>query len=311
MNTSKQIAARFRCIRGWPFFLGMGLIIISIFLFQPAGVFGQTEPVTILPLGDSITEGDTEYNSYRRELWFMLQNAGYAVDFIGSETLNYYGPAPNQDFDLDHEGHSGWRADQIVDRGLAAWLQDYTPDVVLLHIGTNDLTRVNWNNVLVTTTLDDTAEIIAILRADNPNVTILLAQLIPSCKNVLDGNIVTYNQALPDFAAQQSQANSPVILVDQFTGFDAQVDSDDCVHPNLSGEQKMAQQWFNHLAPILGNATPANRPHIRSRSHHCKTILPCTSHRLRCSPVKLTNCGSRNQKLRLRHQSQERQFQIV
>ncbi|MCA9921925.1 MAG: hypothetical protein KC421_06130 [Anaerolineales bacterium] len=257
-RTSKPLNSNSHRLRWWQIFTGIGIIIAFILLFQPAGVFGQTEPVTILPLGDSITEGDTTYNSYRRALWFMLQDAGYNVDFIGSEVNNSGGPAPDQDFDLDHEGHAGWRADQIVDNGLATWLESYTPDIVLLHIGSNDLTRVNRNNVVVQGTLNDTAEIIAVLRADNPNVTVLLAQLIPSCTNILSDNIVTYNQELPAFAAQQSEPNSPVILVDQFTGFDAQTDTHDCVHPNVPGEQKMAQKWFDTLASLLGSgSTPA------------------------------------------------------
>ncbi|MCP5095663.1 MAG: hypothetical protein GY943_08940 [Chloroflexi bacterium] len=209
-----------------------------------------------MPLGDSITEGDTVYNSYRRPLWQLLQDNGYSVDFIGAEVNNSGGPAPNQDFDLDHEGHAGWRADQIVDRGLADWLLNYTPDIVLLHIGSNDLTRVNRRNVVVSATLDDVREIISVLRDDNPNVTILLAQLIPSCSSILDGNIVTYNAELPALIAEQTTAVSPIILVDHFTGFDANTDTHDCVHPNVSGEGKMAQNWYDAIVASLGNSTP-------------------------------------------------------
>ncbi len=37
----------------------------------------------ILPLGDSITQADFNYNSYRRPLWHLLNEAGYSVDFVG------------------------------------------------------------------------------------------------------------------------------------------------------------------------------------------------------------------------------------
>jgi lysophospholipase L1-like esterase len=237
-------------------FVTLFLFIAVVLLIGPVGVFSQAEPITILPLGDSITEGDTVYNSYRRSLWFLLQNNGYNVDFIGSEINNYGGPAPNQDFDLDHEGHAGWRADQIVDRGLASWLENYTPDIVLLHIGSNDLTRVNRNNVVVIATLDDVREIIAVLRADNPDVIVFLAQLIPSCQSILAENIVAYNAELPALASEQTTAASPVIIVDQFTGFDANTDTHDCVHPNVSGEYKIANNWFNAIVSETNN-TPA------------------------------------------------------
>ena len=232
------------------------ILFTIILLFQPKGVFSQADPVAILPLGDSITEGDTTYNSYRRPLWQLLQGDGYSVDFIGSEVNNAGGPAPNPDFDTDHEAHAGWRADQIVDRGLATWLESYTPDIVLLHIGHNDLTRTNRNDVVVQGTLDDVQEIVDVLRADNPNVTVLLAQLIPSCQSILDVNIVTYNDRLPAFVAGVTTAASPIILVDQVSGFDAQADTHDCVHPNMDGEQKVAQTWFDALVPLLGNSTP-------------------------------------------------------
>ncbi|MCP5094640.1 MAG: DUF5060 domain-containing protein, partial [Chloroflexi bacterium] len=133
----------------------------------------------ILPLGDSITQGDTTYNSYRRPLWHMLNEAGYAVDFVGSLTANAGGSAPNPDFDLDHEGHAGWRADQVLN-SLPGWLGGYTPDIVLLHVGHNDLNRVDRNGSVINVTLADIDGIIDALRDDNPNVTVLLAQLIPS-----------------------------------------------------------------------------------------------------------------------------------
>ncbi len=38
--------------------------------------------IKILPLGDSITQGGRGFASYRRNLWFLLQDAGYKVDDI-------------------------------------------------------------------------------------------------------------------------------------------------------------------------------------------------------------------------------------
>jgi hypothetical protein len=37
---------------------------------------------------------------------------------------------------------------------------------------------------------------------------------------------------------------SPVVIVDQHTGFDAERDTFDGVHPNAEGEAKMAAAWF-------------------------------------------------------------------
>ena len=87
----------------------------------------------ILPLGDSITQADLNFNSYRRPLWHRLNAAGYSVDFIGSRNYNgfrSFGPPPNPDFDLDHEGHPGAKAYELLDQ-LPRRLTRYTPDIVL------------------------------------------------------------------------------------------------------------------------------------------------------------------------------------
>ena len=66
----------------------------------------------ILPLGDSITNGGQEHVSYRYALWFALGQAGYAVDFVGTQSGIFGALPPNpvwypdlQNFDSDHEGY--------------------------------------------------------------------------------------------------------------------------------------------------------------------------------------------------------------
>ena len=46
---------------------------------------------------------------------------------------------------------------------------------------------------------------------------------------------------------------SPVILVDQFSGYDAVKDSYDKVHPNASGEEKVAQRWVEAIKEVVGS----------------------------------------------------------
>src|SRR5690349_21135106 len=94
--------------------------------------------VRVMPLGDSITEGTQVPGGYRIGLWQRLVAGGYRVDFVGSQ---YNGPSTLGDH--DHEGHPGWRIDQI-DANITGWLQSTTPHTVLLHIGTNDVLQ-NFN----------------------------------------------------------------------------------------------------------------------------------------------------------------------
>jgi uncharacterized repeat protein (TIGR01451 family) len=129
--------------------------------------------VRILLLGDSITRGTNTYPSYRHPLWIKLVGSGRDFDFVGSQnSIGDGNPVfpdyKGQSFDSDHEGHSGWRADEIV-AGLPKWLESYTPDIVLLHIGTNDV----FDDQSTQSTVNEIMQIIDVLRADNPSVKIL------------------------------------------------------------------------------------------------------------------------------------------
>ena len=93
--------------------------------------------VRILPLGDSITPGRTSHWSYRRDLEAALNDAGCSFDFVG--TLSGPGSAPGAPLvDRDHEGHSGFRTDQIRAR-INNWLPGNGHDWALIHVGTNDV----------------------------------------------------------------------------------------------------------------------------------------------------------------------------
>lgn len=209
---------------------------------------GTNNAIKIMPLGDSITSMYTDHDSYRRPLWFMLQNSGFNVDFVGSQNLNKGGPPPHPDFDMDHEGHSGWRTDEILVT-VGGWARTYQPDLALIHLGSNDVFQYQSNS----STIAELGRVIDTLRTANPNIKILLAQIIPS---IYEANaIVDLNQRMPNLAATKTTPQSPVIVVDQWTGFSVSQDMYDGVHPNDGGDQKMATNWYTALAGVLSNAT--------------------------------------------------------
>ncbi len=226
---------------------------IALMAFSTTG-WAQTK---IVPIGNSITQADASHDSYRRSLWHLLQSGGHNVDFVGSLSSNNGGPAPNPDFDLDHEGHWGQRADEILN-GLPNWLSGYTPDIALVHVGSNDV----FQGQSVASTVDDIEGIIDALRDDanggNPNVVILLAKLIPAVSN----NMSSINAEIDGIASRKHTAQSPVVVVDQNTGFDPETDTYDDVHPNLGGEEKMANVWYNAVTPFLGSG-PVPLSHYR------------------------------------------------
>lgn len=226
-------------------------------------------PLRILPLGDSITSSDEDHLSYRYNLWIKLTDSGIDFDFVGSLDSNVRGnPAwPDHDgraFDRDHEGHWGWGVDQILggvphkpNDKLSEWLKGYTPDIVLLHMGTNDADR----HQTTSSTVYELKQVIRLLQADNPNVTVLLAKLIPMSDVKVNARIDELNSRIDDIAAEMTTAASPVIVVDQNSGFDADADTYDGVHPNESGEEKMASRWFEALQGVMkqSSAAPGRR----------------------------------------------------
>ena len=159
-----------------PLFVAAFALAFAITTVSPStSVDAQTSTVRIMPLGDSITTHIPPYNSYRRPLWQMLNNAGYSVDFVGSRRVDDNNVLPpNPDFDLEYEGHPGWRVDNILG-SIRPWADAYDPDIVLVHLGTNDLIQ----GQSVDSTISELGQLIDTLRASNPNVTILMAQIIP------------------------------------------------------------------------------------------------------------------------------------
>ncbi|MHC1764627.1 MAG: SGNH/GDSL hydrolase family protein [Verrucomicrobiia bacterium] len=244
----------------------MRIRLLLVLIFVISGILANVHAqVRVLPLGDSITQGSSSYNTYRRPLWKMLIQAGYSVDFIGKTTLTASGTLPpNPDFDLDHEGHSGWRADELASQ-LPTWLASYTPDVVLLHVGSNDALQNHGGTSYLPMTVNDITQIISRLRADNPNVRVLLARIIGVAENLtwrgalaidINARIDALNAQIMNIAATQSTAASPILVVDQHAGFQPQagVDTYDGVHPNERGEAKMAEKWYQALQTILPRA---------------------------------------------------------
>ncbi|GAP94700.1 SGNH/GDSL hydrolase family protein [Leptolyngbya sp. NIES-2104] len=209
-----------------------------------ASVDSAPTGVRIMPLGDSITQADRNHNSYRRPLWLKLRAAGYEVNFVGSTRSHYLGNAPQSDFDQDHEGHWGWRVDEVLTR-IDRWTQGAKPDIVLVHLGTNDV----LGGESFESTIAELQKLIQVMRQRNPRLKILLAQLIPSS----GGEALTqqFNQQIAAFVRSNSTQESPIILVDQFSEFDVKQDTYDGLHPNESGEQKMAARWFQALEKLL------------------------------------------------------------
>jgi lysophospholipase L1-like esterase len=235
---------------------------------DPGKLTTENGVIRIMAIGDSITRA----TCWRAALWNELNQSFPArFDFVGTLTSDN-GCAP-ADYDRDNQGYSSSLITEIVANVTTARMCDPNPcpaladlqqaflsrpaDVALMHFGTNDV----WNAKNPQDIVNGYSEVVKALRAANPKVVILVAQIIPmnvsdttcggcTCPGCGTG-VPALNTLITSWAAQQSSADSPVRVVDQYDGYDAVADNRDGVHPNDSGSKKIADRWFAALQPLF------------------------------------------------------------
>jgi len=220
--------------------------------------FTATEPIVkIMPLGDSITQGGTHY---RYNLWHKLADNGYNnINFVGSHDVLVGDTYDSQLYDKDHEGHAGWTTDDVLYGGgrpeggtgnINIWLAglqatDEIPDIVLMHLGTNDINAGHS----ASGTIGEMKDVIDILRSYNPNVTVLVAQVIP-CFIPSSPGMDGLNALILSLDTYET-ATSDVIIVDHNTGFLQAWLQADLIHPNATGATEMSNRWYAVLVSLL------------------------------------------------------------
>jgi lysophospholipase L1-like esterase len=234
---------------------------------------GQAQ--NILPLGDSITDGYQVPGGYRTELYKDLTNAGAVFSFMGSQTDNPSAvlTAGGQ---IHHEGHSGYRTDQIYNNLLGSdgtagnnggyWLDGgngtgrsaISPDVVLLHIGTNDRTQgetlQTMYNKLVTLLTD--------LKADLPNAKIFVASLIPRTDDPsAEATQQAYNALIPGLVASMG-ANFHFVDMHSVVTPAEVADGNSGLHPDQAGYDAMGDAWFNAIRTQTGQVAEVDQSNI-------------------------------------------------
>ncbi len=222
----------------------------------------------LMPVGDSITQGGDGFASWRYPLWFALP-AELGLEFVGRRSWvfptntesnpnaklypDYHGA-----FDRDHEAWWGARTDQIA--GLIYRASEaQRPDVVLVHLGTNDIGQLGEAGLENVRT--HLSRLVAEVRAVRPSASFFLAQVIPIGQGNTffeHGSLVSaLNEEIVAVAQTSWTAASPVVPVDQFTGFDLATEMQSGgLHPNELGEQRIAKVWRAALAAHLPFALP-------------------------------------------------------
>ena len=247
-----------------------GLFILLFFLFLHIVLVSAAGAITrIMPLGDSITwddrieaggdnRDDGDRIAYRYNLWQLLTDAGYDVDFVGSQYTGF-------DIfpDAENEGHPGW-TDNDIAASVYDFLLDNPADIILLHIGTNmlDPDPTGVKNIL--------DEIDRYESDFATKITVILARIVNRVP--YDATTRLYNDNVEDMvflrvndptdpAFPDNIIFGPDVDMEDGAGIDYRLVTDDppgdmwdFLHPAVSGYSKMADVWFSALMEILPQA---------------------------------------------------------
>lgn len=227
---------------------GVGLVVAAGLVLGGPAWAEENGGVRVMPLGDSITDGSDVPGGYRINLWQHMAARGYTVDFVGSEANG-----PGELGDRDHEGHPGWRIDEL-EAHIEGWLRNANPRSILLHIGTNDMNQ-GYDLANAPARL---SALIDKIRAHAPLVELFVAQLTPEANPVWEERIRAFNAAIPGVVAQKGLRTH---LVDMHSAITT-ADLGDGVHPNRTGYDKMAARWFAALRSVPRSLTPVLVPPV-------------------------------------------------
>ncbi|SPO06759.1 related to acetylxylan esterase [Cephalotrichum gorgonifer] len=199
------------------------------------------QKLKFMPLGDSITE----YTCWRAKVWDQLVTGGLSnnIDFVGSTNTNPANcKATSGSFDLDHEGHSGFEATEIANLYIKDWAKA-KPDIVNIHLGTNDISAGTSTSDIIGAIYT----ILLALRAENPNVAVIVDKIIPNPSHVEQTQAL--NAAIPVFVRTYTSEQSPMFTgdVSQEAGYKVEYNKADGVHPNDEGDKFIAGK----IGPLL------------------------------------------------------------
>ncbi len=190
----------------------------------------------IMPLGDSITSGfkSPDGSGYRGPLWSKFYGSGLGIDYVGQ-----YQDGPSTFLDPDHQGGLGQTADGLI--GLVPGLMTrYKPDIVLLMIGSNDISEDRDSPSQLHSELKQFLDKIA---ANRSSATIFVSTLTPLASDQPGSNLIpAANREIKAAVAEAARKGQHVELVEPKLSLSDLVDG---VHPDEGGHTKLAQAWYS------------------------------------------------------------------
>jgi hypothetical protein len=256
------------------------LLLICTILVLCAAFPAAGATLRIMPLGDSITNGDYDglpsHAGYRLDLWTRLSlTQGSSFVMVGSLQS---GPSS---IDRHEEGHPGYWIANPQDPSISistyvnSWVTNNPSDVVLLMAGTNDI----WGGSQ--TAASDLSSVIDVIVSRLPSATVLVGSIPPSTQF----NVTSFNSAIPTVVNSKVSQGKNVRFVDTASVLNLATDMNaDGVHPNLLGYNKLAYKWYNaimsptvgltlyRISDTLGSANTSNPGNARTSFGRGETV---------------------------------------
>ena len=245
--------------------------LFSASLFQPVQEVTAADQVKIMPVGDSITNGDGETGGYRKYLDYALKQKGISFDMVGPKkdmnaSFSYNGQTVQ--YDSDHAGFSGFQIKEVPDWGKSQGntgslynelknndaVKKYQPDIILLIIGTNDMTA----NRSMSACSSDLHDLVDYMLGDMPAGGTVFMGSIPE-HTAYGGNpekIANYNNTVKSVAEEYEKAGKNVHFADVHGCLNGTADLGfDNLHPNGTGYEKMGKFWAGVIEDYLGSGS--------------------------------------------------------
>ncbi len=228
--------------------------------------YSSNNPVKIMCIGDSITD-DCEINgAWRQYLQPLLDNSGYPFTFVGRNHSSVNGA-------FTKTAHEGFCGAVIAPPGVTTQVYQYagtnvdlqfivpdslaanTPDIILLLIGANDIGRGRDPGTVAS---NDMPHLLDTIFSLDPHVNIICAKItsltggniagITPPYGTYSGNVYKYNAYLQNVVNQRRAQGQKVWLADMFSVVNpTNMFNSDHVHPNATGLQAVAQEWFTRI----------------------------------------------------------------
>jgi lysophospholipase L1-like esterase len=213
----------------------------------------------VLPLGDSITAGfgsTSPGGGYRLEIFRQAVADNKNIRFVGALKS---GPVTlaGKTFPQNHEGHGGYNIDSSVGgAGIAGditnrAMTNYTPHIVLLMIGTNDIN----GNVDPANAPNRLKNLVNSIITASSTTLVVVSSILP-LENTADQKVKTYNSGVKSVVDELAGSGKHVVFLDNYAIFTADTSFRtkwmyDSIHPNDTGYDVLGQSWYGAIGPLL------------------------------------------------------------